>query len=118
MQHSVSTPTGAKYHLLNYDRKPEISYQAAHRIQGIATLTARKEGIQPVCSLPSIDPPTPKHSSYLPGRGPHSGQFLSTSPLEPSDGIRAYSAHSGSNQKEIQWMGGILQYTLCQRLGI
>lgn len=79
---------------------------------------ARKEGIQPVCSLPSIDPPKPKHSSYLPGRGPHSGQFLSTSLLEPSDGIRAYGAHSGSNQTEIQWMGGILQYTLCQRLGI
>lgn len=53
---TVSTPTRAKYHLLNYGRKPEMSCQAAHRIQGTATLTAQKEGIHPAHSLPSTGP--------------------------------------------------------------
>lgn len=53
-----------------------------------------------------LDPPTLIHSSYLPRRGPHNGQFLATPPMEPSDGIRAYGAHSGSNQTEIDSMDG------------
>lgn len=78
----------------------------------------RKRAYNQPTLFQALNPPSPKHSSYLSGRGPHRGQFLSTPPMEPSDGIRAYGAHSGSSQTEIQWMGGILQNALCKRHGI